>query len=211
MDTRQKILDTALQLFNEKGYTEVGVREIARAMNISPGNLSYHFSKKEDMFFELLKHYSQNNDQNFNQFFVGEATLERYLNMMWNMLSSQYKYRGIFIAFSYFFKEIQKGDRLDYAQTYTKREHSIRGILSQLHEAQQIRVEAPDIEFLFAFLSLFGRFSIQEAFMLDRTRKETGFLHHYLTMLTYQMSLFATEKGKNSIDDFRQKYLMQQK
>jgi len=53
-DTRQRILDAARQLFNERGLHRVGVREIARALEMSPGNLAYHFPTKDDLVTALM-------------------------------------------------------------------------------------------------------------------------------------------------------------
>ena len=47
MNTKDKILEKSLELFNNQGVHNVGVRDIARALEISPGNMSYHFPKKE--------------------------------------------------------------------------------------------------------------------------------------------------------------------
>ena len=44
MNTKHKILKTALDLFNKEGLDQVSVRRIAVEMNISDGNLRYHFS-----------------------------------------------------------------------------------------------------------------------------------------------------------------------
>ena len=48
-DTRQRILDVARRMFNDEGLSRVGVREIARALEMSPGNLAYHFATKDDL------------------------------------------------------------------------------------------------------------------------------------------------------------------
>jgi len=45
--TKDKICDTAIRLFNEKGYENVSLREIAEAAGTTIGNLTYHFAQKE--------------------------------------------------------------------------------------------------------------------------------------------------------------------
>lgn len=52
--TRERILDTALDLFNDKGSHQVTTNHIADAMGISPGNLYYHFKNKAHIIREIL-------------------------------------------------------------------------------------------------------------------------------------------------------------
>lgn len=52
--TRERILETALCLFNESGVSRVGVREISRALELSPGNLAYHFPTKDALVATLV-------------------------------------------------------------------------------------------------------------------------------------------------------------
>jgi AcrR family transcriptional regulator len=55
MTTREKILDTALTLFNKDGTAAVSTNHIAEAAGISPGNLYYHFHNKEEIIRELFQ------------------------------------------------------------------------------------------------------------------------------------------------------------
>jgi AcrR family transcriptional regulator len=53
-DTRQRILDTARDLFNAQGLHRVAVRDVARAAKLSPGNLASHFPTKVDLVAALV-------------------------------------------------------------------------------------------------------------------------------------------------------------
>ncbi len=52
--TKEDILITARELFNEYGYKNISMRDIAKKLNISVGNLTYYFKKKEDLIEEVV-------------------------------------------------------------------------------------------------------------------------------------------------------------
>lgn len=47
LSTKQKILNTAIRLFNENGMANVRLNQIAGEVGISVGNLAYHFKNKD--------------------------------------------------------------------------------------------------------------------------------------------------------------------
>ena len=56
---RLEIMNAAMQLFMEKGYTNTTTQDIVDKVNISRGLLYYHFKNKEDILYCLVEQYSE--------------------------------------------------------------------------------------------------------------------------------------------------------
>ena len=55
MKTKERILDVSVELFNKNGVVAITTNHIAKAMNISPGNLYFHYDNKEEIIQELFR------------------------------------------------------------------------------------------------------------------------------------------------------------
>ena len=54
-DTRDRILEAALDLFIERGYDKTSLREIAERVGVTKAALYYHFSSKEEIIRTLVQ------------------------------------------------------------------------------------------------------------------------------------------------------------
>jgi AcrR family transcriptional regulator len=79
LDTREKILKTAHELFAERSFAGVGIREIANSAGVNIAAINYHFSSKENLYHEVVKasftrtakkieEIYQQNTHNFSEF-----------------------------------------------------------------------------------------------------------------------------------------------
>ena len=62
MKTRQRIVQASLEMFNQQGERTVSTNHIAAYMEISPGNLYYHFANKQEIVAELFAEYERGVD-----------------------------------------------------------------------------------------------------------------------------------------------------
>lgn len=59
MKTKDRILQYSLQLFNEEGEQNVTPVDIANVLDISPGNLYYHFKGKDPIIHQLFMDFEE--------------------------------------------------------------------------------------------------------------------------------------------------------
>lgn len=57
MKTRDRIVQESLVLFNQHGERPITTNHIAAHLGISPGNLYYHFRNKEEIIYQIFRHY----------------------------------------------------------------------------------------------------------------------------------------------------------
>lgn len=97
MKTNEKIIDKALTLFNEKGVDQVSSLEISQSLNISYGNLTYHFKKKDDIVLALYAQMQQSLNTSINrlvQCIFEETFYPKLVNEIFDVI---WNYRFIYL------------------------------------------------------------------------------------------------------------------
>lgn len=84
MDTKERILLSALRLFARDGYEAVSVSSIAAELSITKGALYRHYQSKRDIFDHILARMEQRDAERAGEFGVPEGTKdemeEKYKN-----------------------------------------------------------------------------------------------------------------------------------
>ena len=197
MKTRDRIIQTAIDLFNQQGMYKTSVRDIAQVLSISPGNLSYHFSRKEDLLTAILDRYRQQNDQAYTIYFDGLPGLARYFELFSNLLKNAYAYRGVFLGLD----ELRSvlGTAYDYGAVEQKRRAFLEIILNDLEAVGDLQFVQVDKNFIIDFLAFFQRCWIMEAMISYPHLDQTDLVRRYMRFVGRQFALISTEQGQKDL------------
>ena len=77
-DTKCKILDVALKLFGCKGYDGTSVRDIAKEADVNLASVNYHFSNKQNLYFEVFNNNCIEVEKELKKLYKEEMNLEDF-------------------------------------------------------------------------------------------------------------------------------------
>ena len=193
--TKDRILDTALELFNSQGLSKTTIRSIANEMGISHGNLNYYYKKREEII-EVLYFQLVNRIENTMLQIQHEKTdLSLLLNISSSVITDFYAYRFILIDFG---QIIREHDKIKEHYVFLKqvREQQFLNLLNLLIENNVVRSEKLPNEYqnLFKRVHILGYFWIPSIDVLNRkiTKKD---VNKYSEMMSQLIFPYLTEKG----------------
>ncbi|MVM29131.1 TetR family transcriptional regulator [Spirosoma sp. HMF4905] len=198
--TRELIVNKAIEMYNAHGVEYVGVRELAKELNVKGGHITYYFPTKNDLLAELAHRLTVSNGELLDQ--PKESGLYGFLDMNRRMYFNQYQYRAFFlslplwlkqdIAFAHQYQQGQASRR----QSFT---HELNGLVS---EGYLSPLSEAKMETLFGTLAATARLWLCEATLDGLIDDETTAVHTYLRRLAGLLELVASEKGKTDIEKF---------
>ena len=202
MNTKQKILDKALELFNERGIEYVGLRELAAELNMRVGNLTYYFPTKDDLVFHLSQELSKANAEVFVPY--ASLSMQGFLALLHRVFQNHWQFRCLFLSFVHLMSQ-NKQVAEAYKQTQNSRTASIQTYLEKLKEGGYlVGNNATESTFLVSLLALINRFWLSEAKISFRQDDPEEQMRHYLQLIARLLLPYATEKGATEIREFLQ-------
>ncbi len=144
MKTRDKILLSSLELFNERGERNVTTNHIAAHLAISPGNLYYHFRNKSDIIYEIFLEYEKLVDFYLDIPEDRAITLEDLTFYLESVFNGLWSYRFFHRDLEYL---LDSDTRLreDYAEFTDRCLVAIRRIFEKLAEADIITTQNAEL------------------------------------------------------------------
>lgn len=96
MKTRDKIVQASLELFNQHGERAITTNHIAAHLNISPGNLYYHFRNKEDIIRSIFSLYEQHLESGFQPYVDKEVDVDLLIGYFDAMFYTLWQFRFMY-------------------------------------------------------------------------------------------------------------------
>ena len=197
--TEEKIVQTALHMFNDTGIEYVGMRELAVALGMRIGNLTYYFPTKDDLVNRLAVDLAAANNQTIVP--SDQLTMKDFFKMLEGVFRNHIKYRCLMLSFVHLMKRNPMIAKR-YSKVQAKRNETWTVNIMALKEAKYlITKNQAEIDFLVSAIALIARFWISEAAISFKNLSEEQQLQHYLNMIAQIFLPYATAKGKRELDE----------
>ena len=201
-ETQSKVLDAAIELFNQSGVSSVSTSKIADLAGISKGNLHYHYSTKGEIILSIwtrmeVEISGWNRDEQ-------EPTIENMARMVLRQYRQIWQYRFFYRELNillekdpelkYRFQKV-RSHRMDYVFDYftAMAAHGvIKDNLSELELRDLIRISWIVSDFWLSFISV-------EDDKIDESTMQEG----YRLMLQLFSPIFTEQAVREIPDSFR--------
>ena len=207
MKTKEKIIITALRLFNEEGEPNVTTNHIADEMDISPGNLYYHFRSKDDIIWQIFLNYEKKINQVLNQKDVNYSSMEDmwfYLHMVFEVIAEyRFLYRNL----------IQLMNRIEFLKRHFRhilalKSQTALNIMKKLTEIGSLNADKQTIASLADQIALTATFWLNYSIAIyDDDYDEEKKLSHGIFHVMRMVAPFLADHDREILDQLSTQYL----
>jgi AcrR family transcriptional regulator len=141
-DTRERILDVALELFVEQGYDNTSLREIAERMGFSKAALYYHFPSKEAILFSLHLRLHALGHEGFDQLDADLMEPAKWADVFDAMFDAMLDNRALFLLHTREHAALEKIHEQSHAEEHADLQEKMQRVLANpdLPLAQRVRL-----------------------------------------------------------------------
>ena len=166
MSRKLEILETALKLFNESNTQTATTNHIAKAMNISPGNLHYHYKNREEIIFKLYIQLRKEMSLSINELPKSIKELNEHEKIL---IEIQWKYRFFFRELLFLFSR-DKSLEKQYIEDNLAHKNRITIVMKNLIMNKELNVPNEEtLEYLVDSILMSWQFYTSYMYTLSRT------------------------------------------
>jgi AcrR family transcriptional regulator len=157
-DTRERILDVALDLFIEQGFDGTSLRQIAEKLGVTKAALYYHFESKDDILMALhLRLHEFGRNALTRMVGEGPVTLELWGELLDEVVDQMLAQRKIFLMHERNQAALEKLHREDHDAEHEDIQNQFRRVLADDRVSLRDRIRmAASFGVLFSSLFLTG-------------------------------------------------------
>jgi AcrR family transcriptional regulator len=195
-NTKELILNSALELFNSDGLSKVTLRTIANKMGISQGHLSYHYKKREILIEALYFQLVGKIDENMTNSESKQIGLKSLFVMSFMMMETFYEYRFFMLDFVQIIRGSNK-IKAHYLQLTKMREAQFSLLFNLLINNGVLRKEVLTNEYLFLYkrIQILGDFWISSAQVTKKELNKT-IIKEYSEIINQSIYPYLTDNCK---------------
>jgi len=192
MSRKLEILETARRLFNESNTQAVTTNHIAKAMGISPGNLHYHYSNREEIIRVLYEQLRDEARLEVEELPKDIHTLNAHETLL---ITIQWKYRFFFRELLFLFARDEKLKVMYIADNVAHRSR-IKKVIQNLIDHGELQVpNTQALEHLVDSILMAWQFYTSYMYTLGQCLDEKG-IKEVIGYTNQSMQVFRTHKIK---------------
>ena len=200
-NTKKKILDTSRLLFNELGYSQVTIRMIALKLNMSSGNLNYHFKKREDileaLYFEMVLEFDERIRRLDNQTASLQMIKEEMKTSMERMVLYQFFWTDLYNLLM-----LNNKIKTHFEKAYQDRKQGTRFLFRMMIGDNLLNKEAFDneYEFLTERMISFSNTWLYASSLYKNERITESYIDNQSNILLSMLYPYLTSFGKQEFE-----------
>ncbi|MGR5069843.1 MULTISPECIES: TetR/AcrR family transcriptional regulator [Vibrio] len=199
MKTRDKIVYAALELFNQHGERNITTNHIADYIEISPGNLYYHFRNKQEIVREIFGLYSAELLERFTPIQGSQESLAMLKSYLDSIFTLMWKYRFFYANLP---EILSRDDRLhdQYIDVQEKLQANLIAIMQEFVSLNLLNVDQQQLKSLVCSLHLIAcSWLAYQSAMSPKTEITEQMVKQGMLQMLNVVKPVATEQGMEQL------------
>ncbi|MBL8422413.1 MAG: TetR/AcrR family transcriptional regulator [Candidatus Accumulibacter phosphatis] len=205
--TRERIIETSLRLFNDFGEPNVTTTVIADEMNISPGNLYYHFHNKDEIIEAIFVSFEREIEETLAAPTRRQANVEDIWLFLHLLFEQIWKYR-------FFYRDLNdlltrnRVLEIHFKQILAHKVRTATSLCEGLVTAGAMRATTDQMRALATNMAVIATYWLSFEYACDpRGKVESGRLGRGVYQAMAMLSPFLLGEAKGLLDKLSREYV----
>lgn len=208
-DTKQNILSASRELFNELGYSQVTIRMIALKLNMSPGNLNYHFKKREEileaLYFEMVDVFDKRVKGLKNESITFKKIKSDIKISMERMVGYKFFWTDLYNL-------ILLNDKIKdhFEEAYNQRMSGYKLLFKKLQNDRLLKQQEfeKELQFLIERMIDYSNTWLYASNLYEKKKINKAYIDYQSNVLLFMLYPYLTDKGKKQIQELMPSFFL---